>query len=364
MLQLTQLAEKNSTQEDKRGGVDMKIGLICGHGDGDQGALSKAYGTEASLVRKLAPKIKAELSKYCTVEILNTARNWYYYLQTSNYDFTRFDYIIELHGNAGVYDQNGDGTTTGVEVFVTTAEKYTTVETDLVKKLSSFGLKNRGVKVTDFLVISCIRNQGVSCCLVENGFMDDKDDMKVVHDNMDAYCKAFAQTVASSFGLMGNKKPDPVKPTKPNNTKPKPEQIKVEKYLIGTPVCTGIIASSSGGGNVYYGDWSGVITKVIAGAKYPYLIDNGAIGWTNDAGIDNDPHIPNTKPSNTSKSKTTFKVGDWVGVKTGAKDYDGNAAGGVVRGKVYYTVDELKGNRAVLDIPGICTAFNTKDLFK
>ena len=59
-----------------------------------------------------------------------------------------------------------------------------------------------------------------------------------------------------------------------------------------------------------------------------------------------------------------FKVGDWVGVRSGAKDYNGNPAGGVVRDKVWYTLDELNGDRAVLDIPGICTPFHTKDLFK
>lgn len=33
---------------------------------------------------------------------------------------------------------------------------------------------------------------------------------------------------------------------------------------------------------------------MIKGAKYPYRVDrNGvAIGWTNDTGIDTDPHIP------------------------------------------------------------------------
>ena len=59
-----------------------------------------------------------------------------------------------------------------------------------------------------------------------------------------------------------------------------------------------------------------------------------------------------------------FKVGDWVGVRSGAKDYNGNPAGAVVRDKVWYTLDELNGDRAVLDIPGICTPFHTKDLFK
>ena len=76
---------------------------------------------------------------------------------------------------------------------------------------------------------------------------------------------------------------------------------------------------------------------------------------------------PKPKPSSKPKPKpkpVEFHVGDWVGVKQGAKDFNGNPAGGVVRGKIYYTLDELKGDRAVLDIPGICTPFRTKDLFK
>ena len=137
---------------------------------------------------------------------------------------------------------------------------------------------------------------------------------------------------------------------------------KKEKYSVGTPVCTNTLATSSQGGKIYKGDWSGVITKVIKGAKYPYLLNENT-GWTNDTGIDDDPHTPNMKSSK-APSKTTFKVGDWVGVKSGARDYNGKSAAGVVKGKVYYTIDELKGDRAVLDIPGICTAFNTKDLFK
>lgn len=220
------------------------------------------------------------------------------------------------------------------------------------------------------------------------------------------------------------------------------------KYGVGIAVCTNTIAGSSdGSAGVYKGDWQGTITKVVPGAKYPYLLNNGDIGWTNDTGIDTDPHTPgkqsqttNSTSSNnienysgliTSKinglayhskpdwtdstiagtidkgttltivgrikvdgvymyktkagwyitsakeyvefskpassgtvAPSAIKVGDWVGVKVGAKDYNGNSAGGVVRGKVYYTVDELKGDRAVLDIPGICTPFHTKDLFK
>ena len=62
-------------------------------------------------------------------------------------------------------------------------------------------------------------------------------------------------------------------------------------YKVGTKVCTNVLATSSTGGKVYKGDWSGTITKVIPGAAYPYLLNNGT-GWTNDKGIDSDPHMP------------------------------------------------------------------------
>lgn len=57
----------------------------------------------------------------------------------------------------------------------------------------------------------------------------------------------------------------------------------------------------------------------------------------------------------------TIEVGSKVRVKQGAKTY----SGGTVASFVYsreYVVDELKGARAVLDLKGLCTAFNIKDL--
>jgi hypothetical protein len=57
----------------------------------------------------------------------------------------------------------------------------------------------------------------------------------------------------------------------------------------------------------------------------------------------------------------TLKKGSVVKVKRGAKSYEGKKiASFVYNGQ--YKVDELKGNRAVLDKKGICTAFNVNDL--
>lgn len=63
--------------------------------------------------------------------------------------------------------------------------------------------------------------------------------------------------------------------------------------------------------------------------------------------------------------KLTAKIskGDKVRVNKGAKSYDGVSVASFIYNNTY-TVDELKGDRAVLGIKSICTAFNIKDLTK
>lgn len=107
-----------------------------------------------------------------------------------------------------------------------------------------------------------------------------------------------------------------VAPTQPST----PNAPSGEKYSAGLPICTNTLSVNCyGTGKVYKGDWNGTIGKVIKGAKYPYRVDrNGvAIGWTNDTGIDTDPHIPggstqsvqtvlNGIPSDFNRESATF----------------------------------------------------------
>lgn len=82
-----------------------------------------------------------------------------------------------------------------------------------------------------------------------------------------------------------------VAPTQPSA----PSAPSGEKYSVGTPICTNTLSVNCyGTSKILKGDWSGSIGKVIKGSKYPYRVDrNGvAIGWTNDTGIDTDPHTP------------------------------------------------------------------------
>lgn len=82
----------------------------------------------------------------------------------------------------------------------------------------------------------------------------------------------------------------------------KPTTSSGEKYSVGLPICTNTLSVNCyGTSKIVKGDWSGKIGRVIKGAKYPYRIDrNGvAIGWTNDAAIDSDPHTPGTTATST-----------------------------------------------------------------
>ncbi|MEG2381204.1 MAG: N-acetylmuramoyl-L-alanine amidase, partial [Oscillospiraceae bacterium] len=104
----------------------MKILLIAGHGDGDSGACGFGY-READLTREVVRNVKVELCKYTEVEIADTNRDMFKYLKSNSYNFTPYDYVLEVHFNAGVSDIGGNGATTGTEIFVNTSESGTTV---------------------------------------------------------------------------------------------------------------------------------------------------------------------------------------------------------------------------------------------
>ena len=75
---------------------------------------------------------------------------------------------------------------------------------------------------------------------------------------------------------------------------------------------TGIYVASNSTNRLNPARTSGTITKIIAGAKNPYLLDNGNLGWTNDGCIvDEAIQKPTT---NTSVTTYTVQSGDCLSV--------------------------------------------------
>ena len=171
----------------------MRILLIAGHGAGDPGAVGSGY-KEADLTREVVSLLAPKLGQLCRVDIADTSKNWYEYLKSHSFNFKPYDYVLEVHFNSG----GG----TGTEIFVTTSEKGTGVETAIVQQIcAAVGYKNRGVKRKDWNVISKAKAQGVSSALLEVCFIDSSADIKTYQSRKNDIINAIVDGIAEGFGL-------------------------------------------------------------------------------------------------------------------------------------------------------------------
>lgn len=186
-----------------RGGNGMKILLIAGHGAGDPGACGCGY-KEADLTREVVGLLKTRLSKYADVTVYDTTKNAFAVLNKGgSINFKPYDYVLEVHFNAF------DGTAKGTEIYVTAAEKGTTVERDTLEKVCAMGFTKRGVKTKDFLVIRTAKNQGVSSALLEVCFIDSKTDMAIYKAKKTQIADAIVAGIVEGFGLKKTSSTEP-----------------------------------------------------------------------------------------------------------------------------------------------------------
>lgn len=171
----------------------MNILLIAGHGDGDSGAIGNGYAEE-NLTREIAKLLFTKLQALCNVELADTKRDWFKFLGSNSYDFSMYDYVLELHFNSG----GG----TGTEVYVTSSENGITVEEAILRHIcSSVNYQNRGVKRKNFRVISRVKNQGVSSALLEVCFIDNPADIETYQTEKNLIAESIAIGIAEGFGI-------------------------------------------------------------------------------------------------------------------------------------------------------------------
>ena len=184
----------------------MKVLLIAGHGAGDSGAVGNGY-KEADLTRKIVAALEPKLKKCCSVGVYPTSRNAYTDVQNGTFanhvpdGIKSYNYVFEVHLNSAANDPDGNGVTTGTEIYITSAEEGYTVETAILKNVCSMGFRNRGVKRTDFSVIATCKNYGVSSALLESCFIDDQDDVDLLMPNIDEFAQKVVDGIAEGFGL-------------------------------------------------------------------------------------------------------------------------------------------------------------------
>lgn len=179
----------------------MNILLIAGHGENDPGACLYSR-REATMARDLVALLQKELLKFeCKCDVYNQNLSAYHQMITLGkpYDFTKYDYVLEIHFNA--HKSNSDGRVQGSEMYVTSSELVTTLEERILNNLAAIGFTNRGVKCRDFAVISKAKKQGVSSALLETCFIDDEDDMMLYLNNPELVAKTIAYAMATEYGL-------------------------------------------------------------------------------------------------------------------------------------------------------------------
>lgn len=182
----------------------MNILVIAGHGGTpyDPGACGCGY-KEAVETRRLATAVAPLLRAYGFNVTMYDQNNDAYKVLWNGGSLPLFgiSYVLEIHLNAGVSDENGNGTTTGTEVLVHSAESGVTVEQAICRRIAALGFKNRGVKRrSDLLVMNTVHRKGISHALVETCFIDDADDMQLYKEKFFEIAHAIADGIAEGFG--------------------------------------------------------------------------------------------------------------------------------------------------------------------
>lgn len=219
----------------------MKVLLIAGHGAGDSGAVGNGY-KEADLTRKIVAAIEPKLKKYCSVGVYPTSRNAYDDVQNGTFanhvpgGIRSYNYVFEVHLNSSADDPDGNGVTTGTEIYITSAEEGYTVETAILENVCSMGFRNRGVKRKDFSVIATCKNYGVSSALLESCFIDDQDDVDLLVPNIGKLAQKVVDGIAGGFGLKAssgsNTSTGTSKPSSGNSSSSKKSISQIAKEVI------------------------------------------------------------------------------------------------------------------------------------
>ena len=161
---------------------------------------------------------------------------------------------------------------------------------------------------------------GVPALLLEVDFHDNPKVAEFLVNNTKTVANAIAKGIVKTYDL----KPKPI--TKPiDKGDNKMYKIQIGAYRVKANA-------------------DKALKEAIAkGYKDAYIVETGSV----------------SKPS--EPIKPTIREGVVVSIRKGAKSYEGKSIASWVFNQKY-RVDELKGDRAVLDKQGIYTAFNIKDL--
>lgn len=252
----------------------------CPSGKGAFGAMGILdESKEARLVKDEVIRllcVNGHTSYDCTCDIAESRNGCLRYI-VNKCNQHKVDLDISIHLNAGRNDYKGDNSTGGTEVFC-----YNEGTIEVAKRIvdniaNTFNYRKRNDNTTPYAGVKInknlyVLNQTVSpAILIECCFVDDKDDAKVW--NAQKCAKAIVEGILNKEIIVQ----EPTSPQKPVGEKYSiGDRVKVSSYYASSdaPIDKAVIKNAEG-----------TITRIVKGARNPYLLENGKIGWCNDGDI-------------------------------------------------------------------------------
>ena len=210
--------------------------ILCGHGQGDSGAIgcNGAY-KEATYTRDFGKRIYESLLRTGSVNVVLFNTNYDMYQQMratvssvgsfsgngkkrkkllnvikSNSripDLTLFDFALEVHFNAtaaNAKDPHGNGVKKGTGTYVNIHKSSANIKIDrkIISALNETGLNTWGSGVfgsSTLLNAKVFNELGINYSLLETCFIDDRDDMKFYLKKRDQMADAVANAIVNYF---------------------------------------------------------------------------------------------------------------------------------------------------------------------
>lgn len=178
-----------------------RILIIASHGSDvtgwyDSGAIAYDGEYEATLNNELAKSLQNSLSNYgVDSDILteNVYRNMMYYDEP--YDFSGYDFVIELHFNA-----SDRGTYTGTEVIYNSYNASDlSVHQAVADELETLSGSSMIYEDDEFLVQRTIAQQNIPSMLLETIYIDNYSDYTLYLNNKAAFVDAITQGLLTIY---------------------------------------------------------------------------------------------------------------------------------------------------------------------
>ena len=224
-------------QQKKQDTKDVRVLVMCGHGQGDVGAVgcNGAY-QEYAYTRDFGKRIYEALQETDNIEadLYKTKYDMFQQMRAtvrsvgsfsgngnkrkqllkaigSNVripDLEEYDYALEIHFNATVpsgKDPRGNGVMKGCGIYVNSykASSERKIDKKILKAMKRCGMKIWGgaglFGSPDLLNAKAFNELGINYSLLETCFIDDKDDMKFYRKHRDEMAQAIADTISDYF---------------------------------------------------------------------------------------------------------------------------------------------------------------------